>query len=791
MKLLPRICVFLLFLLLVLQVRGSERKKILVLHSYHPSMQWTLHINQGIALALDSVADKIDVDYQYLDTKRNDSEEYRKRINDLYAYKLMQRSYDVAIVVDNNALDFVKKFSNTIFKNTPIVFCGINSYLPQLATGIANITGVAENIDWEGNIQLIHKITPKVKNIAIINDNKTTTAKINKKELKNIENKYLDRFKFIYYEDYSYSDLIDVLRTFRGDTAVFMLTFNIDRDNQFVSFRDNAVELFPNCKVPVYVPWSFYLTDNVVGGKVIYGKTQGEIAAKMALEILAGKSAADIPVYTNPADKYVLNYEIISKLNFDTNKLPSGAVFFNRPKSFYAENRWWLLTIFIVAVTSAVVILVLVRAVIRRRIAEKALKEEQKQLEITVRQEQMLNNVGSLLSSTENFNVVIKKILHLLKKELSIENMAIISFQNGADYIVAQTSSFNITITEIEGLLGRLKENKRFVVSNLANVSNKELLNLKAEKYEALMAYPIATRKKVFGAIICLEKKTYDWLRNIIPSIQAANGLIAGAWERDVLIEDRIAAEQKNMETLRMLEESSRLASVGVIAAGITHEINQPLNTIKITADSILFWEKRNQGKIPEFFARKIQTISEGTARIDSIIKHMRKFWEKPQIICTEKVNLITAVQSGLSLIKRQIYDHSITLETNFGEEPVFVTATHLQIEQIVINIIVNAIYSLDNSATENKIIKINVHNDIQYGILEIHDNGTGIDAAIQEQIYDPLFTTKSPEYGTGLGMAIVKSFLDRISGKIINYNNNKGGATFVIYFLLYKNNDA
>jgi C4-dicarboxylate-specific signal transduction histidine kinase len=184
-------------------------------------------------------------------------------------------------------------------------------------------------------------------------------------------------------------------------------------------------------------------------------------------------------------------------------------------------------------------------------------------------------------------------------------------------------------------------------------------------------------------------------------------------------------------------------------------------------------------------FTRKIKTISEGTERIDSIIKHMRKFWEKPLETSSESVNMHSAVMSALSLVKRQVYDHSIELITDLSDEEIKVHSNQVQFEQIIVNLVVNSIHSLDHVKKDKKWIRIILTKDVNHGIFEIHDNGTGIDEGIRDKIYDPLFTTKEPELGSGLGMAIVKSFIDRFNGEISNYNNADGGASFVVKFRL------
>ena len=106
--------------------------------------------------------------------------------------------------------------------------------------------------------------------------------------------------------------------------------------------------------------------------------------------------------------------------------------------------------------------------------------------------------------------------------------------------------------------------------------------------------------------------------------------------------------------------------------------------------------KKENPGLIPEIFVRKINTISEETSRIDAIIKHMRTFYAKPDVASDETIDMIEGVNRSLSLINRQVNDHSIELVKELPKSPIIVYANYVQFEQIVINLIANAIHSLD-----------------------------------------------------------------------------------------------
>ena len=160
MKLLKHIILG-IFLLSVIHTFAREHKKILVLHSYHQGLQWTDNVNKGIGLVIDSLGNDIEIDYEYLDTKRNPSTEYLNKIIELYNLKLHSIKYDVIIVSDNNALSFIKDHREKYFKNTPIVFCGINHFTNDLIDGLNNITGITETVDLKGIVNLVLSTRPK------------------------------------------------------------------------------------------------------------------------------------------------------------------------------------------------------------------------------------------------------------------------------------------------------------------------------------------------------------------------------------------------------------------------------------------------------------------------------------------------------------------------------------------------------------------------------------------------------------------------------------------------------
>ncbi|HPM01975.1 MAG TPA: ATP-binding protein [Candidatus Cloacimonadota bacterium] len=241
--------------------------------------------------------------------------------------------------------------------------------------------------------------------------------------------------------------------------------------------------------------------------------------------------------------------------------------------------------------------------------------------------------------------------------------------------------------------------------------------------------------------------------------------------------------EKQEIENHKLLEQTAKLSSIGVMAAGITHEINQPLCAIKVNADSVLYWLKKKLIELPEHFCDNITQISYAADRIDQIIQHIRSFWTISEERKVQEISLNDTIKQALQLIEKQIYSHGIFLELDLCEAETFIQAEQIPIEEVLINLVVNAIHSLDESEVENKNIKIKTQKTNQDIILTIADNGKGISPEIGNKIFDPFYTKKTSSKGMGLGLAIVKLYTEQYNASVQYANNSDSGVTFTITF--------
>lgn len=274
------------------------------------------------------------------------------------------------------------------------------------------------------------------------------------------------------------------------------------------------------------------------------------------------------------------------------------------------------------------------------------------------------------------------------------------------------------------------------------------------------------------------------WIEHVFSPIYSLEGEIQYVNIMARPINDRKEAEIKRQESILMIENAARIASIGIIAGGITHEISQPLNAIKVAADGILYWNKQNELMLPEQITRLINRISNAISKIENIIQHMRSYWLESASQDRVEVKVSVVIQRALSLIMQKIRAHDIYLKIEEHKPDLTLTANPLQLEIIINNLIINAIQAIDEKDQSEKVIVISFGEEDDKKYISVADSGIGLPKDVSiDKLFEPFFSTKKQGKGTGLGLAIVKVFAQRLGAAIEACNNDMGGATFKILF--------
>ncbi len=247
----------------------------------------------------------------------------------------------------------------------------------------------------------------------------------------------------------------------------------------------------------------------------------------------------------------------------------------------------------------------------------------------------------------------------------------------------------------------------------------------------------------------------------------------------DLTVEEKLKQEQLRLQELNAARQKS--ASLSAISAGIVHEIAQPLNSIKMIIEGLLYWQG-NSGRICALEVwEKLEEAAEEMHRIDEIIRHMRSFASLTENPKLEICNLNNIITRTLGLLSRQLAAHGISVTTELAEELPPVKANLNRLDAVLVNLFTNAMQSLDRVEHPDKEIICRTYPETGYAVLQIIDNGIGIDESILDCIFEPFVTTKASRQGMGLGLSIVHTVITRMGGRVIAGNNPDKGASFTI----------
>jgi PAS domain S-box-containing protein len=243
---------------------------------------------------------------------------------------------------------------------------------------------------------------------------------------------------------------------------------------------------------------------------------------------------------------------------------------------------------------------------------------------------------------------------------------------------------------------------------------------------------------------------------------------------QDITELNKVRVEQETERKLSAAQiiQSSKLATLGEMATSVAHELNQPLNVIRMAAGNSR--RKISKGIAdPEYLNDKLKRIEEQTARAAAIIDHMRMFGreakERP-----EPVDPRNVVMNALSLMGEQLRLAGIEIATELPEDCSFISGHTIQMEQVILNLLTNARDAMAENDRESK-ITLRVFEDDKGVHIISEDTGGGIPEDVLSRIFEPFFTTKEMGKGTGLGLSVSYGIVRDMYGTIFAENIDHG----------------
>ncbi len=245
--------------------------------------------------------------------------------------------------------------------------------------------------------------------------------------------------------------------------------------------------------------------------------------------------------------------------------------------------------------------------------------------------------------------------------------------------------------------------------------------------------------------------------------------------------------ERRSME--RQILRQDRLASIGMLASSLAHEIGNPLGVIRGRAEIILNTLKSGVTSIDSSI-QGLDTIIGQIDRIARLIESLLKLSRVPQEIRLTSVPLAGTANEVATLMAESLRQKGVVLDNRLQSSPLSVMADSQHLQQILLNLVINSVHAIEeerkrSGRTENHFVRLDARlSNANHVTLIVEDSGCGVSPEIKRRMFEPFFTTKTPGQGTGLGLAIVQRLVDEMQASIHVESEGPGlGAKFLIQF--------
>ena len=884
---------------------AADRKSVLFISSYHPGFPTFFQQVEGIQDAFEGK--NILLDIEFMDTKRFPERSNWQRFTDGLTYKLARSTpYDAVMVADDNALVFALEQQSLLFKDTPIVFFGINNVERAIRQDEnPQVTGVVEAVSMEETIRLMIHLHPEIRRIIAIVDS-TPSGQGDLQTFQLQAGKFdAVRFETLSLARLSWQELEDRLRETGAGSAVLLLSAYTDREGRRLLFHESLERIASNLSAPLYHLWYHGIGDGVLGGKVISHYEQAAVAAKMVLQILVGRPVGQLKVVRESPNRYMFDYPQLKHHGLPTASLPEDSIVVNRPYSYYQAHR----TVIWLAVGTIAVLLVALflslSNLLRRKQVEGKLRESEEKYRTIIE-----NAVEGFFQSTPdgrfiNANPAFARMLgyaspealmdeitdiateyyanpedrhryqRLLRENGFIQdfefeakrrdgtrmwvsnstraifdkggqeilryegNVKDISERKRSEALLIESTQFHrelfensptaLYLQDFSAVDRRIEELRRSgiedVQAHLQDHPDEVLklaqsVNISAVNTAAVALYKAGTRDRLLHNLdqVLWEDDWQHFIDQVVVLTGGADTYEGEARNKtlegdriDIILRKAVLHREKNglskilvsiTDVTRLhrmfqdrqnlearLREAQKMEAIGSLAGGIAHDFNNILFPI-IGLSEMLMDDFPADSPEYENAQQIFQAGERGRDLIEQILAFSRQSEHKPS-----PVRLPLVIKEVMKLCRPTI-PADIVISQKIQEDCGLVMANPTQVHQVILNLITNAYHAVEPTRGEISVrlkevslapedLPPGVVRAGRYARLSVVDTGSGIDPAHADKIFDPYFTTKERNKGTGLGLAMVYGIVKEYGGEIHFQSELGRGSRFDVYLPL------
>jgi two-component system NtrC family sensor kinase len=421
--------------------------------------------------------------------------------------------------------------------------------------------------------------------------------------------------------------------------------------------------------------------------------------------------------------------------------------------------------------------------------------------------ELILNGLNAILSSDKH-DEIFQKLFAVIHEAISCQHIMLLMVDEQEQrFTVVGSTNQHLNISELPLEPLRLIRDSTHNFFNVKRVDWwQTYFAVTFNDVESLLSHPFSTSQSHYVLMLLGNKRGVFGapIQELLVSFTSffANTLTQFETRKLIVERDQLLQRQKNIE--QSLVQQEKMASLGQLAAGIAHELNNPLGFVYSNLDTlrvylsdiekVVQYHSINTKKIKDTLNIDIDYLLdggkdiineslEGAVRAREIINNLR-IYSHPDEKSTKVTCLNGLLETAVKIANTQVKYNSV-MDLQLAEDKPNIIANANQLNQVIINLIINA-----NQAVPvgKGIITLNCRRQGNSCYVDIADNGSGIPVAIQHKIFEPFFTTKLVGQGTGLGLSLSKAIVEQHSGTIELCHSDADGTLFRLHFPIAPN---
>lgn len=710
------------------QARAEDPpRRVLILHAHNFTFPATTIISEALRKRLlEQSPRRLEIEGDFLDLARRPEPAHALRMANFLREKYAGVRFDVVVMIGITGAPFLIEYRDMIAPGVPVVFSDVTRATYEALRLPPDITAVINEIDLGKTLELAERLQPEARRLVVISGSDSVDGRWRETARKAIE-AHNPKLEAAYWFDIPYDKLLADVSRLPSDTIVMYLTFFSDSEGKRLIPKDVAAAIAKASSAPVYGFFETYLGTGIVGGYTDTYQSIGTTTADVALEILSGTNVITLPPRSNPRLAFRVDARAMDRWGLKRSNLPPGSVVLFSEPTLWEQHRYLVSAVALVLALQSAAVAALLFQRRRRRQAENSLRESEDRMTFTA----------------ASVNVGLWQFDRTTDELWATEHSRVL-FGLASD----------IPLTRETFIAAVHPEDRRVAVSALRG---------------ALRGQPAMTDVRVVrpdGEVRWVRVRARSHLDE-----KGAPDQLSGLF---LDITDRKAAETEAELQRQEVNHLMRVSVLGELSGAIAHEVNQPLTAILSNAQAALYLLGRDSPNLAEV-RDALQDIVQEDNRAGDVIHRLRGLLKKGESR-SEPVDLNELVESTTALLRSEMIDRRVTVETELAAVLPTVFGDSVQLQQVLLNLIINAMDAMASTPVEQRRVNICTR-ETQTGTIKVlvKDHGPGIKPANGKQVFEPFYTTK--DHGLGLGLTICSTIIHKHEGTLNLKNDDAGGA--------------